>query len=66
MNDKSLVVMKVLVASIAISLAIKYVGPLLHVPVNSALALAIVLMPTAILATLLLQRSSRFISSSVR
>lgn len=53
------VVIKVLLASVALSCAIKYGGPLLGVPATGAAALAIVLAPAATVAAVLAWRSQR-------
>lgn len=49
-------VLKVISASVAISFAIKYIGPLLQIPVNSAIALMVVLLPPIILGGFLIWR----------
>ena len=50
MNSTFGFILKVLLASTALSLVIKYGGPLLAVPATSTSALISVLLPTAVLA----------------
>lgn len=59
MNDSLNLVLKVLIASTLISIAIKYGGPFLPIPATSAVALGIVLLPTVIMAIALTYRSSQ-------
>lgn len=57
-NNMVKFVLKVMIASAAISFAIKYIGPLLQIPVSSAIALIAVLLPPGILGGILLWRGS--------
>lgn len=50
---------KILVLSAMISVAIKYLGPLLPLPATSSVALALVLSPTVILSLALAWRSNQ-------
>ena len=59
MNDKLSFILKVVLGSALISLAIKYLGPQLAVPATSAVAIAIVLAPPIIMAALLGWRLQR-------
>lgn len=61
MNSKAGVLIKVLLLSIAISLAIKYLGPMLELPTSSAIALAMVLIPPLMMGGLLLWRSQQVV-----
>lgn len=56
-NNAVKFLLKVMVASALISLGIKYIGPLLGIPTNSALALIAVLLPPLFLGGLLSWRS---------
>lgn len=49
--------LKVAIASVAISFAIKYIGPLLPIPANSAIAAIAVLLPPVTLGGILSWRA---------
>ncbi|HLO51058.1 MAG TPA: hypothetical protein VK211_21775 [Kamptonema sp.] len=53
MNSNTGFILKVVLISAALSLAIKYGGPILSIPSSNAIALIAVLTPSIILATLL-------------
>jgi hypothetical protein len=50
---------KILVLSALISVAIKYLGPLLHLPMANGIALTLVLTPTVIMSVALAFRAKR-------
>ncbi|MDC0832737.1 hypothetical protein POG22_06880 [Geitlerinema sp. CS-897] len=57
MNGKAEIVIKVVVASLAISLLIKYLGPLLAIPASDAIALTAILTPATVMAIVMVRRS---------
>lgn len=57
MNDRTLFVSKVLLASLALSLAIKYLAPLANIPGNDLTALIAVFLPPVALGLSLGWRS---------
>ena len=59
MNSNLGLILKVLMASLLIAIAIKYLGPQLSVPATSSIALTAVLLPTIILAIALGWRGTR-------
>jgi hypothetical protein len=50
---------KILVLSTLISAAIKYLGPLLHLPITNGIALTLVLSPTVIMSVALAFRANQ-------
>ncbi|WP_088890981.1 hypothetical protein [Leptolyngbya ohadii] len=59
LNDSLSVLLKILLLSAAISIAIKYLPILEKIPVSSPLALILVLTPSVLMAGLLAWRSGR-------
>ncbi len=59
MNDKTWLILKLLILSAAISAAIKYLAPSLHIPVTSTNALIAISLPSIVMAILLLWRGQR-------
>lgn len=59
LNDSIAVLLKILLLSAAISIGIKFLPFLERIPVSSSLALFLVLMPSLLIAALLLWRSRR-------
>ncbi|MGC9502612.1 hypothetical protein [Baaleninema sp.] len=57
MNEKAGIVAKVVLASLVISLLIKYVGPLLPIPANDAIALVAISTPATVMAIVMVRRS---------
>ncbi len=68
MNDKTWLILKILCLSAALSAAIKYLAPNLHIPVTSTNALIAIILPSLVMAILLLwrgqQRPLRYLRSS--
>jgi hypothetical protein len=68
MNDKTWLILKLLLISAALSVAIKYLAPSLHIPATSTNALIAILLPSLVMAILLLwrgqQRPLRYLRSS--
>lgn len=59
MNDKTWLIIKLLLISTALSVAIKYLAPSLHIPVTSTNVLVAIFLPSIVLAILLLWRGQR-------
>jgi membrane protein YdbS with pleckstrin-like domain len=60
MDDRWLFILKLLIISAAISVAIKYGAPWLNIPATSAVALVFVLTPSFVLGGILLWRGWQF------
>lgn len=59
-DDRWLFILKLLIISAALSVAIKYGAPLLKIPATSEVALVLVLTPSILLGMVLLWRGWRF------
>jgi hypothetical protein len=68
MNDKTQLILKLLLLSAALSIAIKYLAPSLNIPATSTNALIAIALPSIVMAILLLwrgqQRPLRYLRSS--
>lgn len=59
MNDKTQIILKLFLLSAAISAAIKYLAPSLHIPVTSTNALIAITLPSLVMAILLIWRGQQ-------
>jgi CBS-domain-containing membrane protein len=64
MNSNIAFIIKVVLLSAAVSLAIKYVGPILSIPPSNAIAFITVLTPSLTLAAILSWKALKPVKSS--
>ncbi|MBF2002957.1 MAG: hypothetical protein IGS50_07585 [Synechococcales cyanobacterium C42_A2020_086] len=57
MNSPLNVILKVMLASLALAVAIKYGGPMLPIPASAPVALTLVLLPTLLMGIALVWRA---------